>query len=153
MPLFIGDESSDNRKVEHWRELVTDADAYVIASPEYHHALPAILKNAFDHLDEDELRGKVVLLLGATTGRFGTIQAQHSLYPILRTFGVWLFPDEIFIPRGDKTMDAEGNLTDQKLADRFQTIVGCFIESAKAINDLRDQRQATTVDEDGKKHC
>lgn len=151
LPLFIGYESSDNRQVEHWRELVSNADGYLIASPEYHHALPAILKNAFEHLDEDEMRGKVAMLIGASTGQFGTVRAQQSLYPILRTFGVWLYPDEVFFPRGQKTIDAEGNITDQKLADRLQGVISCFVESVKVMSNLRERYRVTTVDEDGQK--
>lgn len=151
LPLFIGYESSDNRQVEHWRDLVTSADGYVIASPEYHHALPALLKNAFEHLDEDEMRGKVAMLIGASTGQFGTVVAQQSLYPILRTFGVWLYPDELFIPRAQKIIDAEGNVTDQILADRLQGVLSSFVESVKVMSVLRERHRVTTVDKDGQK--
>lgn len=34
----------------HWSALIDDFDAYIFITPEYNHSLPAVLKNAIDHL-------------------------------------------------------------------------------------------------------
>src|SRR5882757_2770743 len=59
-----------------WRRAVADADALLIASPEYGHSLPGSLKNAIDWLiGSGELESKVVAVTAAVPiaerGRLG----------------------------------------------------------------------------------
>ncbi|MEX1123848.1 MAG: NADPH-dependent FMN reductase [Patescibacteria group bacterium] len=138
LPLFLGYETSRGAAVEKWRETVAWADGFVIASPEYDHALPAVLKNSFEHLDGVGYRDKPVMLLGATTGRGGTLQAQHSLYPILRTYGAWLMPDELFIPRADKQIDGDGRVVEPALAKRIEELTGKFLYSVEHFYRFRN---------------
>jgi len=127
LPLFLGYETSRGVAVERWRETVEWADGYILASPEYDHALPAALKNAFEHLDGTKaLNDKPIFLLGCSTGQFGTLQAQHSLYPIFRTYKMWLMPDELFIPRADQKIDGNDKITDEKLAGRIKDLTEKF---------------------------
>lgn len=97
LPLFTGDESLESSASVAWRQRVEAAQAYVIFTPEYYHGMPAVLKNAFEHLKGKEMSYKPLLLAGATTTDWGTNSAQHSLYATFRTLGLFLFPDEVFI--------------------------------------------------------
>src|SRR5687768_7803941 len=58
--------------VERLRGLVRDADAILIATPEYNHSIPGQLKNALDWLSRPDggspMRGKPVAVIGATKG-------------------------------------------------------------------------------------
>ncbi|MEX1051906.1 MAG: NADPH-dependent FMN reductase [Patescibacteria group bacterium] len=137
LPLFLGYETSRGAAVEKWRQSVAWADGFVIASPEYDHALPAVLKNSFEHLDGVGYRDKPVFLLGATTGRGGTLQAQHSLYPILRTYGAWLMPDELFIPQADKQIDGDGRIISEALAKRVEELTAKFLRAVEVLRQLR----------------
>lgn len=135
LPLFLGYETSRGVAVEKWRELVGWADGYILASPEYNHALPAALKNAFEHLDgTDVMKNKPVFLLGCSTGQFGTLQAQHSLYPIFRTYSMWLMPDEMFIPRADQVIDGNDQITDNKLFKRIGDLTNKFLQTVKLFH-------------------
>jgi NAD(P)H-dependent FMN reductase len=135
LPLFLGYETSRGLAVEKWREMMDWADGYILASPEYDHALPAALKNAFEHLDgTDVMKEKPVFLLGCSTGQFGTLQAQHSLYPIFRTYKMWLMPDEMFIPRADQKIDGHDRITDETLAKRVSDLTAKFQETIKLFN-------------------
>jgi NAD(P)H-dependent FMN reductase len=132
--LFLGYETARGPAVEKWRETVAWADGYILASPEYNHALPAALKNAFEHLDgTDGMKDKPIFLLGCSTGQFGTLQAQHSLYPIFRTYSLWLMPDEMFIPRADQKIDGEDKIVDEKLAQRIESLTEKFLRTVKVF--------------------
>ncbi len=138
LPLFLGYETSRGQAVEKWRAAVEEADGFVLATPEYDHALPAVLKNAFEHLDgSNGLENKPVLLFGASTGQFGTLQAQHSIYPILRTYKAWLLPHELFIPRGDKIIDGDERVTDEKVNQRITELTTLFLRSVEVLRQLR----------------
>lgn len=53
--------------VDTWRRAIAESDALFIASPEYGHSLPGVLKNAIDWvIGSGELEGKVVALTAST---------------------------------------------------------------------------------------
>lgn len=139
LPLFLGYVTSRSQAVGKWRTAVEEADGLVLATPEYDHALPAVLKNAFEHLDGSKgLENKPVLLFGASTGQFGTLQAQHSIYPILRTYKAWLLPPELYIARADKIIDGNDQVTDERVRQRITELTALFLRSVTVLRQLRD---------------
>src|SRR5690349_7606959 len=61
---FVASENDTRASFALWREKIASADAFIIATPEYNHALPAVLKNAFDALKKYCMQDKPVMLLG-----------------------------------------------------------------------------------------
>ncbi|HSB60074.1 MAG TPA: NAD(P)H-dependent oxidoreductase, partial [Vicinamibacteria bacterium] len=65
------------------RRQVASADGLLVATPEYNHSIPGVLKNAIDWLSrpgpEEVLVGKPVALVGASSGEWGTRLAQSAL--------------------------------------------------------------------------
>jgi chromate reductase len=81
VPLF--DEDLEQREpagpagVQALRAAIAAADGVIIATPEYNHAIPGVLKNALDWLSRDNPEGEVlpekpVAVLGASSGPWGT---------------------------------------------------------------------------------
>lgn len=68
---------------------VADADAVVIATPEYNHSIPGVLKNAIDWASRPAMQspfaGTPVLLMGASTGRDGARRALDHLRQVLES--------------------------------------------------------------------
>jgi NAD(P)H-dependent FMN reductase len=53
--------------VDVWRRAIAESEALLIASPEYGHSLPGVLKNAIDWvIGTGELEGKIVALTAST---------------------------------------------------------------------------------------
>lgn len=77
--------------VEELRAAVRDADAVLIATPEYNHSLPGQLKNALDWVSrpagKSALDGKPAAVIGASTGMFGAVWAQAELRKVLGAMG------------------------------------------------------------------
>ncbi|MFH8592958.1 NADPH-dependent FMN reductase [Streptomyces rimosus] len=75
VPLFNEDFDTDPAPppVARLREAVSATDGLVIATPEYNHSLPGVLKNAIDWLSRPHgrgaLSGKAVAVMVATLGR------------------------------------------------------------------------------------
>lgn len=69
--------------VEQLRRQVVEADAIVIASPEYNHGMPGVLKNALDWLSRPHngspLKGKPVLILTSSPATTGGVRAQYQI--------------------------------------------------------------------------
>jgi chromate reductase, NAD(P)H dehydrogenase (quinone) len=77
--------------VEELRRAVRNADAVLIATPEYNHSIPGQLKNALDWVSrpagKSALNGKPAAVVGASTGMFGAVWAQAELRKVLGAMG------------------------------------------------------------------
>ena len=77
--------------VEELREAIREADAVLIATPEYNHSIPGQLKNALDWVSrpagKSALNGKPAAVIGASTGMFGAVWAQAELRKVLGAMG------------------------------------------------------------------
>jgi chromate reductase len=68
--------------VVEFRARVAQADALLIANPEYNSSVSGALKNAIDWASsspQQPLNGKPVAIKGASTGNFGTLSARLHL--------------------------------------------------------------------------
>jgi chromate reductase, NAD(P)H dehydrogenase (quinone) len=77
--------------VRDLRAAVRDADAVLVATPEYNHSIPGQLKNALDWVSRpaglSALSGKPAAAIGASTGMFGAVWAQAELRKVLGALG------------------------------------------------------------------
>lgn len=77
--------------VEALRAAVREADAVLIATPEYNHSIPGWLKNVLDWVSrpagQSALNGTAVAVIGASTGMFGAVWAQAELRKVLGAMG------------------------------------------------------------------
>lgn len=89
IPLYNEDvrAQGDPEPVRALKDGIRQADALVIATPEYNHSIAGVLKNAIDWAsrppDRSPLGGKPVAIMGATQGGFGTVRAQMHLRQVL----------------------------------------------------------------------
>ena len=71
------------------RERIAEADAVLIATPEYNGSVPGGLKNALDWLSRPDdqggldMVGKPVALIGASGGPLGTVRARLAPRQVL----------------------------------------------------------------------
>ncbi len=117
------------------RRRVADADALLIATPEYNYSVPGALKNALDWLsrpdrqhpdDRPPLDSKPLGIIGVSTGQFGTARAQLHLRQIcVYTNGLPMNKPEVLIGHAREKFDAQGRLTDEGTRAFLRT----FLES------------------------
>ena len=117
LPMFNQDtEKPFPEAVAEFRARVAQADALLIATPEYNSSVSGALKNAIDLASsspQQPLNGKPVATMGASTGNFGTLRAQLHLRQILTHVGVLpLGKPEVLVGRAEQAFDAEGRLVD-----------------------------------------
>ncbi len=118
LPIFNADyEKPFPEPAVIFRERLAQADALLIACPEYNSSITGALKNAIDWASrspQSPLIGKPVAIVGASTGNFGTVRAQLHLRQILTHVGALTVPKpEVLIARAEKVFDADGNLVDE----------------------------------------
>jgi len=111
-------EANPPIKVKEFKEKIRNADALLIATPEYNYSVPGVLKNAIDWASRPKadtpLEGKPVAIMSASTGRFGGARAQYHLrqsfiflnmHPVNRP--------EVMLPDAIHNVDANGNVTNE----------------------------------------
>jgi chromate reductase len=85
--------------VEELRAAVREADAVLVATPEYNHSIPGQLKNALDWVSrpagKSALDGKPAAVIGASSGMFGAVWAQAELRKVLAAMGGRVVEEEL----------------------------------------------------------
>lgn len=148
IPLYDGDvdAAGDPEPVAELRAAVAEADALLLATPEYNRGTSGVLKNAIDWLSRPALasvlRWKPVAIVGASTGRGGTRRAQEQVRDALLFPGaVVLEAPEVLVHLAWERFDADGELTDDKTKDDIQALVHALVENVVA----RSQPEAVIV--------
>jgi chromate reductase len=110
------------------RGAIAEADAILVATPEYNASIPGVLKNALDWASRpyatNALRGKPAAVVGASTGLFGAVWAQAETRKVLKTIGAHVLEDEVPVGLADDAFDPHGRLLDPELRDRLADLVG-----------------------------
>jgi chromate reductase len=134
LPFYDGDveAAGDPESVVALKEAIRDADALLIATPEYNRGVPGVLKNAIDWASRpplgSPLTGKPVAIMGASTGRSGTARAQEQLRSALEFSRANVIEQpEVLVPEAFMRFDQQGELVDggvrAELAELLDTLV------------------------------
>jgi chromate reductase len=107
---------------------VAAAQGLLIATPEYNHSVPGVLKNAIDWLSRplsgEVLAGKPVAVVGASAGRWGTRLAQAALRQALfATESLVVTGPALYLAEADKAFDADARLTDEAARSALRQIL------------------------------
>ena len=103
LPFYDGDVEAAGTPgaVRELRAAVIAADAIVVVTPEYNGTVPGVLGNAVDWLSRPArlsvLKGKPVLVLSASPGRFGAVRAADHLRAVLARIGADVWPTGLSI--------------------------------------------------------
>ena len=113
LPAYDEDlEDAPPEAVREFLACVEDADALLIATPEYNSSLPGALKNAIDWASrpfpENVLRYKPTAVVGASTGLFGAVWAQAELRKVLNHIGAEVADSELAVGQAHLTLSDEG---------------------------------------------
>lgn len=121
VPLYNADveAAGDPPSVAALKEAIRAADAVLMATPEYNHGVPAVMKNAVDWASRPPrgapLNGKPVGIIGASPGQVGTARAQSQLRQAFEFTNSYCMPQpELLVFKASEKFDAQGKLTDEK---------------------------------------
>ncbi|MBD2743201.1 NADPH-dependent FMN reductase [Coleofasciculus sp. FACHB-1120] len=133
LPFCNGEkEFPDFPDVAKMRKAVAEADGLILATPEYHGSVSGVLKNALDLMSFDQLSDKVTGLISVLGGQSNS-NALNDLRVIMRWVHAWVIPEQIAIGQAWKAFDANGNLLDDKLSQRFDEFAKSLVESTQKL--------------------
>jgi chromate reductase len=137
LPAFDEDlESTPPEPVRELLDAIEDADALLIATPEYNASLPGALKNALDWASrpfpDNVLRDKPSAVIGASTGLFGAVWAQAEVRKTLKASGAHVLESELPVGMADGAFADDGGLADPDLAARLHDVVSDLVREVAA---------------------
>jgi chromate reductase, NAD(P)H dehydrogenase (quinone) len=121
------------------KQSIVAADGLLIATPEYNNSVPGVLKNTIDWLSRPPsdagriFGGRLVAVMGASPGIYGTVQAQTAWLPIMRTLRMhpWLGP-RLAVANAGAVFDDSGTLKDEKVRVQLREFVQGFVQFIEA---------------------
>lgn len=121
--------------VARLRAAIADADALLIATPEYNSSIPGQLKNALDWasrpLASSVLRNKPVAVIGVSTGAFGAVWSQAELRKVLAATGARVLDAELAIGHAPERFDEHGRLGDADLRRQLGEVLDTLLTSVQ----------------------
>lgn len=122
IPLYNGDLDKPD-SVKRVVAKMAEADALVLACPEYNYSIAPALKNVLDwasrEKDKAALAGKPVAIMGSGGG-MGSARAQYHLRQVCVVLDMHpLNKPEVFGRAFGGEFDTDGNVTDEKLKHKI----------------------------------
>jgi chromate reductase len=128
--------------VEALREAMREADAVLVATPEYNHSIPGVLKNALDWASrpagESALTGTPAAVIGASTGMFGAVWAQAETRKVLGALGGRVVATELPVPHAAQAVE-NGRL--RLSPEQTEVLDGLLAELVGEVEELREGRE------------
>ncbi len=104
VPALFGKYSQPHTKA--WAKIISEADGFIIVTPEYNFSIPAALKNALDYLAA-EWRYKPVAFVSYGAGAGGALAVEH-LRSIVANLGMFDLREQVLIPNYWTQLDEKG---------------------------------------------
>lgn len=148
IPLYNADVEGhgDPPPVAELKSAVGEADALLIAVPEYNYGVSGVLKNTIDWLSRPPsssvLHSKPAALLGASPSMAGTARAQLQLRQAFVYTQTWVMPPppEILVAHAEEKFDARGQLTDEETRARLRTLLEALVTWTQRCQPAADTR-------------
>ena len=152
IPLFCEDYEQTPQSVLDLAQKIEASDGVIFGTPEYDHDIPAALKSVIEWLSwkVHPLTKRPVMIVGASLGNLGTVQAQESLRRILDSpgLGSFVLPGfQFLLGRGENAFDEKGCLIDQGTISWLEQCFNGFIHYATALEKLQHAQQAQAKNE------
>lgn len=112
-------------------ERIFNADAFILATPEYNGSYSPAMKNLLDHFPKQH--HKPFGIVTASPGAMGGMRAtQQLLLLVPALFGI-ASPYLLVVPTVDKKFDEEGNLLDPAFEKNIHNFISEFLWLAESI--------------------
>lgn len=135
IPMFNEDLEADlPASVQKLTDKLRSSDGIIIVTPEYNNMLPGVIKNVLEWLSRPKthsaIKDKLVGIVGATPGGFGTVRAQNQLLLLAGILGMKT-SNKLRLPlsRIHKSLDSEGNINGEDIHKKIEEFLTTYLNS------------------------
>ena len=131
------EDTGTPQSVIELKQAIADADAVLVATPEYNNSIPGQLKNAFDWVSrpikENPLRGKPTMVVGASASAYGAVWAQAELRKVLGILGGRIIDAEVAVAHAPERFNESGRLVDDEIRDELAQALADLVGGAAPL--------------------
>ena len=128
LPINDGTVPVDHEGAAAWVERVAGIQAHFWVSPEYHSSMTGGMKNCFDHLAKEPMKGDVVGLFALAGGAMAALNTLNNMTIVARSLGAWVAPDYCAL----NSNDVKGGL-DDATRGRVEQVVDQVLEATHRL--------------------
>lgn len=125
-----------NTEAQKWLDKLTQADAYVLVTPEYNRSTSGVLKNALDYIDFQIAKKPVAIVAHGSTGGAAAVSHLRGMIPQLHAIST---PTPVYVTgRAGELIDESGELVDEEIRSNPygpQTALKTTLEELKWYSD------------------
>ena len=129
LPIFSQELEGENRpaRATELDTAVREADAVLIATPEYSGSIPGGLKNLLDWGSRPSgngaFMGKPTAIIGASPGQYGAARSVEMTAKILAALGAVVLEQNLTVDRAMDRFDSDGTLSDEMVRRSLEDIL------------------------------
>ena len=110
------------------RAAVQDAAGVVLATPEYHGGMSAMIKLCIENLGfPSALSGKPTALLGVAAGRIGAVKSIEQLRAVCGHVGALVVPNAISVANVHQAFGSDGQVTDPAIDESLRGLASSLL--------------------------
>ena len=137
LPFYNADveAESDPETVTRFKNAISEADALLIATPQYNRSVPGVLKNAIDWASRRQgksasvLSEKPVAIVGVTPGKSFTEPAQIDLREILKGTRSRVMPDpEVKLGAAEDRYAVNPEIPDEDTREQIRAVLEALVD-------------------------
>lgn len=146
LPLYNGDlEASEGlpENAHKLKQLFSEHDGFLIASPEYNSFITPLLKNTIDWASRPVdgkpglgwAKGKVAAVVSASPGSLGGVRALDAVRMLVSNLGVVVIPQKRAVAGVSKLFDEAGNMTDESTREALESVGAALAQATRRFVD------------------
>lgn len=134
LPINDGTIAWDDPRAKAWQDRIGAIHAHLWVSPEYHSGMTGGMKNLFDHLAKEPMKGDVVGLFALAGGAMAALNTLNGMSVVARSLGAWVAPEYCAV----NSNDVKDGL-DDAMRSRLDRIVATVIDTARRLQPDAEQ--------------
>jgi len=136
LPIQL-DDNGEGTAAPAFSASMSAADAIVLVTPEYNHAMPGLLKHHLDSCLKEYIH-KAAGIVAVSAGPFGGTRVIETSLPVLRELGLVTIFWDVNVGSVGKVFDDKGALLDQAYVRRADKFLAELIWMAKTLRHGRE---------------
>ncbi|MGI9372896.1 MAG: NADPH-dependent FMN reductase [Hyphomicrobiales bacterium] len=152
-PYFSYRSGEQPAELKTLAEKITDADAYVMVSPEYNHTMSPALADLLNHFGSSLFSYKPSVIVTYSAGQWGGARAAVNMRTFLSELGCLPVSAMVHVPRAHNVFDSQGGYLDDVDAKDWSSYLGRAFEqmhwwAQAAINQRKISSPTTAFNRD-----
>lgn len=133
LPMYDPEDEGkyEEENVKAFVELMTQADGFILGSPEYHNGISGVFKNSLDFIGSTQFANKPVGLIASAGGPVAT-NTLNQMLTILRSLHAYVVPQFASVGYG-VTFKEDGSFENQNMQERFEKVGRDVVNLVKAM--------------------